>query len=66
MTASLLAFNIVSPISLFIGSRNEQNRLRDAYGEKYDEYLNSRVPFYVPDIKRVVIGTMSLLRKIEG
>jgi hypothetical protein len=48
MTTSLLAFNTAATIYLVVGSLHEEARLRDAYGDDYDAYLNSGVPFYVP------------------
>src|SRR4051794_33892210 len=48
MTTSLLAFNTAATIYLVVGSLHEEARLREAYGDDYDAYLDSGVPFYVP------------------
>jgi hypothetical protein len=48
MTTNLLAFNAATTIYLVIGSLHEEARLRDAFGDAYDAYLRSGVPFYVP------------------
>jgi hypothetical protein len=48
MTTNLLAFNAAATIYLVVGSLHEEARLRDAYGDDYDAYLNSGVPFYLP------------------
>ena len=48
MTTNLLAFNTAATIYLVIGSLHEEMRLREAFGDDYDAYLNSGVPFYVP------------------
>jgi hypothetical protein len=48
MTTSLLAFNTAATIYFVIGSLHEEARLRDAYGDDYDAYRTSGVPFYVP------------------
>ena len=48
MTTSLVAFNAAATIYLVIGTIHEEERLREAFGEKYETYLHSGVPFYVP------------------
>ena len=48
MTTNLLAFNTAATVYLVIGSRHEESRLRKAYGDDYDAYLNSGIPFYIP------------------
>lgn len=50
MTTSLLAFNTVATVYLVIGSFHEEARLRKEYGKSYEAYLNSGVPFYLPDL----------------
>lgn len=48
MTTNLLAFNLAATAYLVIGSKHEEIRLRQAYGEKYETYQQSAVPYYVP------------------
>ncbi|HTE18001.1 MAG TPA: hypothetical protein VK689_06435 [Armatimonadota bacterium] len=48
MTAKLAAFNGVATLYFILGSRNEEARLRDAYGPAYAAYQQSGVPFYLP------------------
>lgn len=48
MTTSLLAFNTTATIYLVVGSLHEEARLREAFGDDYDAYLDSGVPFFVP------------------
>jgi hypothetical protein len=48
MTARRLAFNVVGSLYLILGSKHEEMRLRDAYGELYRQYVDQRVPFFWP------------------
>lgn len=48
MTTNLLAFNAAATIYLVVGSLHEEARLREAFGDDYDAYLKSGVPFYFP------------------
>ena len=48
MTAKLAAFSTVATLYLVLGSRHEEARLRDAYGDAYTAYQDSGIPFYVP------------------
>ena len=48
MTTSLFAFNTACTIYLVVGSFHEEARLERAYGEKYEIYRSSGIPFYVP------------------
>ena len=48
MTTSLLAFNTTATIYLVIGSLHEEARLRKAFNDDYEAYLNSGIPFYLP------------------
>jgi protein-S-isoprenylcysteine O-methyltransferase Ste14 len=48
MTTNLLAFNIAATIYLAIGSIHEEARLREAFRDDYEAYLNSGVAFYLP------------------
>ena len=50
MTTSLLAFNAAATVYLFIGSKHEESRLREAYGESYDAYRECGVPFFLPKV----------------
>ena len=48
MTVQLAAFLGVSSVYFVLGSMHEEHRLRMAYGESYDRYIRSGVPFYLP------------------
>ncbi len=48
MTTSLLAFSAAATAYLVVGSWHEEARLRAAFGDAYDAYRDSGVPFYVP------------------
>jgi protein-S-isoprenylcysteine O-methyltransferase Ste14 len=61
MTTNLLAFNAVATIYFVVGSLHEEARLRDAYGEDYDAYLNSGISFYVPFPHRGSLDSTSAL-----
>jgi hypothetical protein len=56
MTTNLFAFNTAASIYLFLGSRNEEARLRVALGEEYETYQNSDVPFFIPAPNSVAGG----------
>lgn len=66
MTTSLLAFNTVATIYLVIGSVHEEARLREAFGDDYDAYLGSGVPFYVPAPDRSGLELTSTMTKLQG
>jgi hypothetical protein len=51
MTTNLLAFNVVASLYLVIGSWHEEVRLRSAYGDEYQNYTESRVPFSLPRVR---------------
>jgi hypothetical protein len=48
MTTSLLAFKTAATIYLVIGSLHEETRLREAFGDDYDAYLDSGIPLLRP------------------
>lgn len=52
MTTSLLAFNTAATIYLVVGSLHEEARLREAFGNEYDAYLNRGISFYIPVLDR--------------
>jgi hypothetical protein len=66
MTTSLLAFNTAATIYLMIGSLHEEARLKGAFGEDYDAYLNSGVAFYVPVPDRGAVESMSAVAHLQG
>jgi protein-S-isoprenylcysteine O-methyltransferase Ste14 len=57
MTTSLFAFNAAATVYLIIGSKHEESRLREAYGESYDAYRESGVPFYLPRVAASMVRT---------
>jgi hypothetical protein len=48
MTVNLAAFNAVTTLYLVAGSWHEERRLVAAYGDAYDAYRSSGVPFFLP------------------
>lgn len=66
MTTSLLAFNTAATIYLVIGSLHEEARLREAFGDDYDAYLNSGIPFYIPAPERSGLELTSTVANLEG
>lgn len=66
MTTSLLAFNTAATIYLVIGSLHEEARLREVFGDDYDAYLNSGIPFYLPAPERSCLEQTSALANLEG
>lgn len=48
MTERRLAFNVVSTLYFLLGSKHEEIRLQDAYGDLYRQYVDRQVPFFVP------------------
>lgn len=53
MTTRRLAFNVVATAYLVLGSMHEERRLRAQYGDEYEAYRRSGVPFYLP---RLALG----------
>ena len=66
MTTNLLAFNTAATIYLVVGSLHEEARLREAFGDDYDAYLNSGVAFYVPVPKRSRLELTSAVANLES
>jgi len=66
MTTSLLAFNTVATIYLVVGSLHEESRLREAFGDDYDAYLSSGIPFYVPALDRSARELTSTAANLQG
>lgn len=66
MTTSLLVFNTAATIYLVIGSLHEEARLRDAFGDDYDAYMNGGIPFYVPAPQRSALEFTSAVANLEG
>ena len=46
MTRNLAIFSAIATAYLWIGSIHEEQRLRAAYGEPYERYVRSGVPFF--------------------
>ena len=66
MTTSLVAFNTAATIYLVVGSLHEETRLREAFGDDYDAYLNCGVPFYIPAPQRSVLEATNPVVTLEG
>jgi hypothetical protein len=66
MTTSLLAFNTAATIYLVIGSLHEETRVREAFGDDYESYLRSGVPFYVPAPERSALKLFSTEASLQG
>lgn len=66
MTTNLLAFNTAATIYLVVGSLHEEARLREAFGEDYDAFLKSGVPFYIPALKRSGREVTSVVANLES
>ena len=50
MTTRLAGFTAMATVYLMLGSRHEESRLKIAYGDAYDAYLHTGVPFYFPSM----------------
>jgi hypothetical protein len=48
LTRNGLIFNLLMTLYLVAGSWHEDQRLRETYGEAYEQYVRSGVPFYIP------------------
>jgi hypothetical protein len=66
MTTNLLAFNTAATIYLVVGSLHEEARLRQAFGDGYDAYLYSGVPFYIPAPEWSGLELTSAVADMEG
>ena len=66
MTTSLLAFNVAATIYLVVGSLHEEARLREQFGDNYDAYLKSGIPFYLPSPEQSGLELTSALAKRAG
>lgn len=52
MSTNLLVFNTAATIYMVLGSLHEETRLRQAYGDRYEAYIKSGIPFYVPSLSQ--------------
>jgi len=66
MTTSFIAFNTAATIYLVIGSLHEEARLREEFGDDYDAYLNSGIPFYLPAPERSSLEPTCVVANLEG
>lgn len=48
MTTNLAAFAAVATLYFIVGSVHEEHRLQQAYGQAYEHYRQSGVPFFLP------------------
>lgn len=48
LTTRRLAFNVVATAYLVLGSQHEEHHLRSLYGNDYETYRRSGVPFFLP------------------
>jgi protein-S-isoprenylcysteine O-methyltransferase Ste14 len=60
MTVNRLVFNVLGTAYLVLGSVHEENRLKARYGSAYERYIDSGVPFFVPDLWRLRIEPVVL------
>lgn len=68
MTTPLLALNVAATVYLVIGSKREEERLLEAYGEEYRRYVRSGVPFFIPALpasRRVALNVAEATRGRE-
>ena len=66
MTTSLLSFNVAATIYLVVGSLHEEARLGEEFGDDYDAYLKSGIPFYLPSPERSCLELTSAVANLEG
>ena len=50
MTYVGFAFSGVASLYFYLGSMHQEQRLRRSYGEAYERYRDSGVPFFLPAI----------------
>jgi hypothetical protein len=65
MTTNLLAFNTAATMYLLIGSKHEEFRLREAFGEHYTAYESSGVAFYLPSLDRSAAESMASVANLQ-
>jgi protein-S-isoprenylcysteine O-methyltransferase Ste14 len=66
MTVNLAAFNVAATLYLVAGSRHEEARLAAAYGDAYETYRRSGVPFYLPRVRRPALPPAPTVGQGEG
>jgi hypothetical protein len=49
-----------------VGSLHEESRLRQTFGDDYNAYLNSGIPFYFPALERIGLEATSAVANLDG